>query len=86
MGNRIFGCDTCHQVCPWNAKHLADVPAAGSKFSRTLDDWQAILQPGGGFKRLFKETPLYRAGRGKMLRNVGIALDNCEENGPFFTI
>ncbi len=80
IGNRIFGCDTCQQVCPWNAKLLVDDPSDGSKFNRSLEDWLVILQPGGGFKRLFKETPLYRAGRRKMLRNVGIALNNCEED------
>ncbi len=79
IGNRIFGCDICQQVCPWNQKHLAGAPPPASKFHRSLDDWRLILQPGGGFKRLFKQTPLYRAGRGRMLRNVGIALENDSE-------
>jgi epoxyqueuosine reductase len=80
IGNRIFGCDACQQVCPWNGKLLVDAPPAGSKFNRPLEDWLKILQPGGGFKRLFKETPVYRAGRQGMLRNVEIALNNRSEN------
>jgi len=80
MGNRIFGCDTCQQVCPWNRDHLAGALPEGSKFDRTLEDWQRILQPGGGFKRLFRKTPLYRAGRARMLRNVLIARENREEH------
>ena len=80
IGNRIFGCDSCQQACPWNGRHLDEAPAEGSKFNRPLQEWQQVLQPGGGFKRLFKDTPLYRTGRQRMLRNVEIAIENSSQS------
>ncbi|MGL1901507.1 MAG: tRNA epoxyqueuosine(34) reductase QueG [Fibrobacterales bacterium] len=77
MGTNIFGCDICLEVCPWNKKHLGDTPLSqDSKFVNTFEEWDKILAHGGGFKRLFKDTPLYRAGKPKMARNIAIARQN----------
>ncbi len=79
MGNHIFGCDICLQVCPWNKKHLDDNPEDTSPFLKEFTEWEQLLQPGGGFKSQFKNTPLYRAGRKKMLRNLSIAQENTRD-------
>jgi epoxyqueuosine reductase len=81
IGNRIFGCDDCLAVCPWNkfAKDSHDLRLAlrddlhGLKLSElaTLDD--------AGFRRLFAGTPVKRTGRDRFLRNVLIAIGNSAD-------
>lgn len=78
MGNRIFGCDDCQMVCPWNGKrspltldHLKPrsrnvLPKLDELF--TLDD--------EGFRERFRKSPIKRAGRAGLLRNVAIAMGN----------
>jgi len=78
MGNRIYGCDDCLAVCPWNkfAKAGADAdlePRAELTAPRLaelarLDD--------GEFRRLFSKTAIKRSGRDRFVRNVLIALGN----------
>jgi epoxyqueuosine reductase len=67
QGN-LFGCDLCQQVCPYNRRHLAE--DVGDAFDLTLAEWESLLQPGGGWKSRFAHTPLARAGRAKLLRNL----------------
>jgi len=78
MGNRIFGCDDCQMVCPWNRKaepltldHLEPketniLPELAELF--TLDD--------EGFRERFRKSPIKRTGRAGLLRNVAIAMGN----------
>ena len=78
MGNRIFGCDDCLAVCPWNkfaqagreAKLAAREALRAPKLAELaqLDDAQ--------FRALFSKSPVKRAGRDKFLRNVLIAIGN----------
>ena len=78
MGNRIYGCDDCLAVCPWNkfARRTAEpglLPRAELSAPRladlaTLDD--------AGFRQLFSGSPIKRIGRDRFLRNVLIALGN----------
>ena len=81
MGNRIFGCDDCLAVCPWNkfaerARETAFLPrieltAPKLRDLAKLDD--------AGFRRVFAGSPVKRLGRDRFVRNVLIAIGNSGE-------
>jgi epoxyqueuosine reductase len=79
MGNRIYGCDDCLAVCPWNkfaAASKALNPREGLGAPRLaelarLDD--------AGFRSLFRKSPVKRIGRDCFVRNVLIAIGNSGE-------
>ena len=78
MGNRIYGCDDCLAVCPWN------------KFAQTTHDIKLMARQGfddlslldlaglddARFRALFSKSPIKRIGRDSFLRNVHYALGN----------
>jgi epoxyqueuosine reductase len=78
MGNRIYGCDDCLAVCPWNkfaqdAREMklqprAELRAPALGELARLDD--------AGFRALFRKSPVKRIGRTRFLRNVLIAIGN----------
>jgi epoxyqueuosine reductase len=78
MGNRIYGCDDCLAVCPWNkfaqagreAKLAAREALRGPKLAdlATLDE--------AHFRALFAKTAVKRTGRDRFIRNVLIAIGN----------
>lgn len=79
MGNRIFGCDICQEVCPYN-KQFA-IPTAEPAFQASLDQMappllDLITLDDEGFRRRFKGSPIKRAKRRGFLRNVCVALGN----------
>ena len=78
MGNWIFGCDICQQVCPWNRK--ADpAPEPGYKTRPGLDNpslLDLIQLDRNAFNKLFRRNPAKRPKRKGFLRNVAIALGN----------
>jgi epoxyqueuosine reductase len=74
-GTWIFGCDICQDACPWNRKpQKTAAPEFPAGRPRTAREWLSLLRKGGGFASRFKNTPLLRAGRRALLRNVLIAL------------
>lgn len=78
MGDWIFGCDVCQEVCPWN-RHApgSDEPAfqpRGSGPSLPLADLLSVDD--AGFRARFKGTPLLRAKRHGLARSAAIALGN----------
>lgn len=83
IGNRVFGCDICQEVCPWNERfgspteeraYAARDGLAGLSLvelaTRLLDLDEA------GFRAHFRGSPLLRAKRDGLLRNVCVALGN----------
>ena len=84
LGNRIYGCDDCLAVCPWN-KFASEAHACREFLPRaeltaprlsellTLDD--------SGFRRLFSGSPIKRIGRDRFVRNCLYAAGNSGDAG-----
>ncbi|MEP6394276.1 MAG: tRNA epoxyqueuosine(34) reductase QueG, partial [Alteripontixanthobacter sp.] len=82
IGNRIYGCDDCLAVCPWNK--FADTAARHKAFAAReelvapkLADLLALDD--AGFRALFSGSPIKRIGRGRFVRNCLIAAGNSAE-------
>ena len=78
MGNRVYGCDDCLAVCPWNKfAQLSDKmefwPRAELSAPRLID---FLDMDDTAFRKFFSGSPVKRIGRVKFLRNVLIALGN----------
>ena len=79
IGNRIYGCDDCLAVCPWNkfavaaAANLAFAPRA-ELVAPELADLLALDD--AGFRQVFAGSPIKRIGRDRMVRNAAIAAGN----------
>ncbi|WP_374523944.1 tRNA epoxyqueuosine(34) reductase QueG [Sphingopyxis sp.] len=79
IGNRIYGCDDCLAVCPWNK--FADAAARNRAFlpraelaAPALADLLALDD--AGFREVFAGSPIKRIGRNRMVRNAAIAAGN----------
>jgi epoxyqueuosine reductase len=94
MGNRIFGCDICQEVCPWNRRFAQPTtlplagPAPAHPPAAALGADSGLVAPpllellaldGEAFRRRFAGSPVKRAGRRGLLRNVAVALGNWRD-------
>lgn len=78
VGNHIFGCDICQDVCPYNVKAAATSEAAfAPRQGLHAPDLIALLSiDDEEFRRRFRGSPILRAKRRGFLRNVAVALGN----------
>ncbi|HXQ48013.1 MAG TPA: tRNA epoxyqueuosine(34) reductase QueG [Caulobacteraceae bacterium] len=83
LGNRIYGCDDCLAVCPWNkfaqAGREAKLAAREALVGPSLADLAALDE--AGFRRLFRKSPIKRIGRDRLVRNVLYAIGNSGDPG-----
>jgi epoxyqueuosine reductase len=78
MGNRIYGCDDCLAVCPWNKFARAhSEPAFAPRAALTAPLLAELVRlDDAAFRTLFSGSPIKRIGRGRFVRNVLIAIGN----------
>jgi epoxyqueuosine reductase len=78
MGNRIYGCDDCLAVCPWN-KFAQEGREAKLHARETLQApplSELVELDDTNFRALFRKSPVKRTGRNRFVRNVLIAIGN----------
>jgi epoxyqueuosine reductase len=81
IGTRIFGCDDCQEVCPWNR---FATPTVNPTFTERPDQQVPELIPllsldQRAFDERFQGTALRRAGRDRFVRNAAVALGNLTD-------
>ena len=78
IGNRIYGCDDCLAVCPWNkfaqAGHEQKLASRAELQAPRLRDLARLDD--AAFRALFRKSPVKRIGRDRFVRNVLIAIGN----------
>jgi epoxyqueuosine reductase len=81
IGNRIYGCDDCLAVCPWNkfaqAGREAKLAARDALVAPKLADLARLDD--AGFRALFARSPVKRTGRDRFVRNVLVAIGNSHD-------
>ncbi|MGV2494761.1 tRNA epoxyqueuosine(34) reductase QueG [Pelagerythrobacter aerophilus] len=84
IGNRIYGCDDCLAVCPWNkfadaaARNRAFLPRAELTAPRLSE---LLALDDAGFRQFFSGSPIKRIGRDRFVRNCLIAAGNSGDAG-----
>ena len=83
LGDWVFGCDVCQEVCPWN--RFAAPAREARLHARSLEGWtleRLLALDDAGFAERFAASPIRRAGREGFARNVCVALGNLGRETP----
>lgn len=76
LGNRIYGCDDCQIVCPWNSYAVATEEPAFQRREGVNKLIELMQLDDAGFRSRFRKSPVKRIKRRGLLRNVAVALGN----------
>ena len=77
IGDWVFGCDICQDVCPWNRKESpGPIGFPHAPDLEWLDPLELLSLDADAFRRRFKKTSLFRTRRAGLLRNAAIVLGN----------
>ncbi len=83
MGTRVFGCDVCQDLCPFNYGKVAPgatrLSASAAPLERVHDLGQWLRLTSSDYRRLTKDSALRRASRSQLLRNAAVAAGNSRE-------
>jgi len=80
MGNRIYGCDDCLAVCPWNKfARVTREPGFAARPERATELRVLAGLDDAAFRALYSGSPVKRVGRDRFVRNVLIAIGNSGE-------
>ncbi len=78
LGNRIYGCDDCLAVCPWNK--FAQAATESGYANRSVTDAPELARLAAlddpSFREMFRKSPIKRIGRDRFVRNVAYAIGN----------
>jgi epoxyqueuosine reductase len=82
IGNRIYGCDDCAAICPWNrfAKASTEARFSARDFAHAMKLRDFLALDDAAFRELFRGSPIKRIKRRGFLRNVCVALGNTGTN------
>ena len=84
VGDWLFGCDVCQDVCPWNVRFATPSPEPRYR-ARPPGDWptlkEIVAMSEREFDVAFGATALERAGRAGLARNAAVVLENAQSSG-----
>ncbi len=83
MGDRVFGCDDCQDVCPWNrrAPETGHPAFVARPWNESPDLIEMLGMTPEAFRTRFKGSPIKRTKRRGLLRNAAVALGNTKDPG-----
>ena len=77
LGDWVFGCDICQEVCPWNKRFARSAESSVLRPVRpTLDLLSLLSLDEDAFRTYYRNTPLWRPRRAGLLRNAAVVLGN----------